>query len=413
MTLTGWCRNLVPVVLFSLACSDPNAPGAATELDELPRELTVAEQKIIGAGNAFAFDLLREVNSAQRSENVFISPLSASMALGMTMNGTAGTTFDAMRSSLRLGTASREDINAGYKSLITLLQSLDKSTDFRIANSIWYEKTFPFHASFITESQNFFDAKVSALDFADPGSVNTINSWVNEATNKKIPTIIDAIDRDMVMYLINAIYFKGTWRSQFDKSKTANAPFFALDGSSASVPLMTQKSSIAIASGNNYTAVDLPYGNSAFSMTVILPDKGTDVNAFAETMTLEKWQALDATFHERETTLFLPRFKLEWKRKLNPDLESLGMGIAFQGNVADFTRMSPLGNKLFIDEVIQKTFVDVNEEGTEAAAVTSVGVMQTSIPAPVRVDRPFIFAIREKLSGTILFVGKIVKLPAN
>ena len=414
MTLTGLCRTLAPVALFTLACNSPGEPGGSpAELKELPRQLTAAEQKLIGAGNAFAFDLLREINTTQRSENVFISPLSASMALGMTMNGANGTTFDAMRSALRLGTASREDINAGYNSLITLLRGLDKATDFRIANSIWYEKTFPFHASFITESQNFFDAKVAALDFGDPAAVNTINSWVNEATNKKIPTIIDTIDDDMVMFLINAIYFKGTWRSQFDKSKTTDAPFFALDGSSAAVPLMTQTSSLAAATGNNYTAVDLPYGNSAFSMTVVLPNKGTDINAFAEAMTLEKWQALDATFNVRETTLFLPRFKLEWKRKLNPDLEKLGMGIAFSDGFADFTRMSPMGNNLVIDEVIQKTFVDVNEEGTEAAAVTSVGVGVTSAPAPIRVDRPFMFAIREKLSGTILFVGKIVKLPAK
>ena len=413
MTLTGVCRTLVPVALFTLACNSPGEPGASSELKALPRELTVPEQKLIGAGNAFAFDLLREINTAQRSENVFISPLSASMALGMTMNGANGTTFDAMRSSLRLGSASREDINAGYKSLIALLRGLDKATDFRLANSVWYEKTFPFNASFISESQDFFDAKVSGLDFGDPGSVKTINSWVNEATGKKIPTILESIDDDMVMYLINAIYFKGTWRSQFDKSKTANAPFFALDGSSASVPLMTQTSSIAVATGGNYTAVDLPYGNSAFSMTVILPDKGTDINTFAEGMTIEKWKALDATFHVRETILFLPRFTLEWKRTLNPDLRKLGMGIAFDEGFADFTRMSPLGNKLIIDEVIQKTFVDVNEEGTEAAAVTSVGVTVTSAPAPIRVDRPFMFAIREKLSGTILFVGKIVKLPAK
>jgi serine protease inhibitor len=406
MTLTGLCRTIAPLALFTLACTSPGEPGASTELEALPRELSVGEQKLIGAGNAFAFDLLREINTSQRSENVFISPLSASMALGMTMNGANGTTFDAMRSALRLGTASREDINEGYRSLITLLRGLDKATDFRIANSIWYEKTFPFHASFISESQNFFDARVSALDFADPGSVNTINSWVNEATNKKIPTIIETIDDDMVMYLINAIYFKGTWRNQFDKSKTANAPFFALDGSSASVPLMTQTSSIGVATGGNYTAVDLPYGNSAFSMTVVLPQKGTDINAFAEAMTLEKWQALAATFNVRETTLFLPRFTLEWKRKLNPDLEKLGMGTAFQEGFADFTRMSPEGNRLIIDEVIQKTFVEVNEEGTEAAAVTSVGVGVTSAPAPIRVDRPFMFAIREKLSGTILFVGK-------
>ena len=409
MTLTGLCRTLAPVALLALACSDPSAPAASTKLEALPRDLSVAERNLISGSNAFAFDLLREINADQRSENVFISPLSASMALGMTLNGAAGPTFDAMRSTLRFGTASREDIVSGYKSLIDLLRELDKSTDFRIANSIWYEKSFPFNASFISESRQYFDAEVSPLDFRDIASVGKINDWVNEATGKKIPTIVEEIPDDQVMYLINAIYFKGSWRSQFDKSKTANAPFFALDGSSASVPMMTETATFGVAHGSNYIGVDLPYGNSAYSMTVVLPNSGTDINAFAESMTLEKWQSIGATMNEGETTLFLPRFKLEWKRTLNDDLAALGMGIAF--TAADFTRMSPRGNELVIDNVIQKTFVDVNEEGTEAAAVTSVGVTVTSAPAPIRIDRPFLVAIRERLSGTVLFIGKIVKLP--
>jgi serine protease inhibitor len=409
MTLTGLCRTLAPVALFALACSDPSSPAASTKLETLPRDLSVAEKNLISGSNAFAFDLLREINIDQRTENVFVSPLSASMALGMTMNGAAGSTFDAMRSTLRLGTATREDIISGYKSLIDLLRDLDKSTDFRIANSIWYEKSFPFNASFISESEQYFDAEVSPLDFRDNASVGKINSWVNDATGKKIPTIIDQIPPDEVMYLINAIYFKGAWRSRFDKSKTADAPFFALDGSSKNVPMMMQSATFGVAYGADYTAVDLPYGNSAFTMTIVLPNPGTDINAFAESMTLEKWQALDASLHERPIPLFLPRFKLEWEKTLNDDLASLGMGMAFIS--ADFTRMSPEGKRLIIDKVLQKTFVDVNEEGTEAAAATIVGMVPVSAPAPVRVDRPFMVAIRERLSGTILFIGKIVTLP--
>ena len=410
MTLTGLCRTLAPAVLLALACGDPSGPAASARLDALPRDLTVAERNLISGSNAFAFDLLRELNTSQRSENVFISPLSASMALGMTLNGAEGETFDAMRNTLRFGTASREDVNASYRSLIDLLRGLDKSTDFRIANSIWYEKTFPFNASFISESQQFFDAKVTPLDFRDNASVATINAWVNEATGKKIPTIVDQISDSTVMYLIDAIYFKGSWHNRFDKSKTANAPFFAIDGSSAAVPMMTQTASLGVAHGSNYVAVDLPYGNSAYTMTVVLPDEGTDINAFAEGMTLEKWKAIDATLHVGETTLFLPRFSVEWKGLLNDALADLGMGIAFTS--ADFSRMSPRGKELVIDKVLQKTFVDVNEEGTEAAAVTSVEIGVTSAPQPIRVDRPFVFAIRERLSGTILFVGKIVRLPA-
>ena len=408
MTLTGVCRILVPATLAALACSDPSGPGET--ITSLPRPLTVAEQKLIGGSNAFAFDLLRQVNTAQRGSNVFISPLSASMALGMTANGAAGSTYDAMRSTLRLGDASRQEVNEGYKSLIDLLRGLDKSTDFRIANSIWYEQTFPFNEPFLAESKSFFDAEVKGLDFSSPSALTTINSWVNQSTNSKIPTILDDIDDAEVMFLINAIYFKGSWQKQFDKSKTAPAPFFALDGSTASVPLMHQSVPLRVAHTSTYTAVDLLYGNSAYAMTVVLPNQNVSVNTLAESLTGESWKSLEESFSEHQSEFYFPRFKLEWKRVLNSDLRALGMGIAFDN--ADFTPMSPRGRELVITKVIQKTFVDVNEEGTEAAAATSVGIGLTSAPSAIRVDRPFLFVIRERFSGTIMFMGKIVKLPA-
>ena len=408
MTLTRACKVLVPVTLAALACSDPSGPGET--ITSLPRPLTVAEQKLIGGSNAFAFDLLRQVNTAQRGSNVFISPLSASMALGMTANGAAGSTYDAMRSTLRLGDASRQEINEGYKSLIALLRSLDKSTDFRIANSIWYEQTFPFNEPFLAESKSFFDAEVKGLDFRSPSALTAINSWVNQSTNNKIPAILDEIDDAEVMFLINAIYFKGVWQKQFDKSKTAQAPFFALDGSTASVPLMHQSVPLRVAHTSTYTAVDLLYGNSAYAMTVVLPNQNVSVNTLAESLTGESWKELEESFSEHQSELYFPRFKLEWKRVLNEDLRALGMGVAF--DAADFTPMSPRGRELVITKVIQKTFVDVNEEGTEAAAATSVGIGLTSAPSAIRVDRPFLFVIRERFSGTIMFMGKIVKLPA-
>lgn len=408
MPLTGVRRILLPATLAALACSDPSGPGET--ITSLPRPLTVVEQKLIGGSNAFAFDLLRQVNTAQRGSNVFVSPLSASMALGMTANGAAGSTYDAMRSTLRLGDASRQEINEGYKSLIALLRGLDRSTDFRIANSIWYEQTFPFNEPFLAESKSFFDAEVKGLDFTSPSALTTINSWVNQSTNSKIPTILDDIDDAEVMFLINAIYFKGVWQKQFDKSKTAQAPFFALDGSTASVPLMHQSVPLRVARTSTYTAVDLLYGNSAYAMTVLLPHENVGVNTLAESLTGEGWKSLEESFTEHQSEFYFPRFKLEWKRVLNSDLRALGMGIAFDN--ADFTPMSPRGRELVLTKVIQKTFVDVNEEGTEAAAATSVGIGLVSAPSAIRVDRPFLFVIRERFSGTIMFMGKIVKLPA-
>ena len=401
-------RSTLLVAVIASGCSESTAPEGP--INALPRDLSAAETKVIEGSNDFAFDLFRTGNLAQHKINVFISPLSASMALGMTAGGANGPTYDEMRSALRLSGATREEVGGGYKSLIALLTGLDPKTNFAIANSIWYEKTIPFNASFLDESKQYFDAQVTALDFADPSAVTTINSWVSDKTNNKIPTILESIAKEEVMFLVNAIYFKGTWQKQFDKAKTVDAPFHAADGTTAMVPMMARAKGVHFTANAEYSAVDLPYGNSAFTMTVVLPTG--DIDAFAESIDRPKWNSLVSSLHESDAEVFLPRFRIEWKRELNDDLKQLGMQLAFTPDNADFTRMSPLGLQLYLTKVVQKTFVDVDEEGTEAAAATLVGVGLTSAPPVFRADRPFLIVIRERLSGTILFIGKIAKLPA-
>jgi len=318
-----------------------------------------------------------------------------------------------MRTTLGFGDATQEDINEGYRSLIALLRGLDPGTDFRIANSIWSRLGFPFEQSFFSAGKTFFDAEISPLDFGDPASLVTINDWVKRSTSGKIPKILDAIDGDDVMFLINAIYFKGNWQYTFDKSETQDAPFTALDGAARPVPLMHQEATLRYLEKPEFQAVDLLYGNGAFAMTVILPRDGADANALVGSLNETEWNRWLEGFQERTVDLFLPKFKLEYERKMNDDLTALGMGVAFQPYVADFGRMSPRGRELFISFVKQKTYVDVYEEGTEAAAVTVTGISVVSVgppPVTMRVDRPFVFAIRERFSGTILFVGKIAKL---
>src|SRR5215217_338028 len=183
MTLPRWCKALVPAAVLLSACSDSSGPGRPQPIDSLPRQLSVGEQKLIAGSNAFAFDLLRAVNASDRAANVFISPLSASMALGMTMNGAAGTTYDAMHSTLRFGDLARADVNESYKSLIALLRGLDNTTQFAIANSIWYQQDWPFNDQFLTESKSYFDAEVKGLDLTKAASADVINAWVNEATS--------------------------------------------------------------------------------------------------------------------------------------------------------------------------------------------------------------------------------------
>jgi serpin B len=361
--------------------------------------------------NDFTFSLLKTVNTSPDS-NVFVSPLSASFALGMTMNGAAGTTYDQMRSALAFGTSSDADINEGYRSLIALLRGLDPDVDLRIANSIWYDTRLPVEQGFVDKSRTYFDASVAGLSFTDPSSVTRVNTWVSGATAGKIPTIVDNLDDGLVMLLINAIYFKGSWRERFDPALTIDAPFHGVRGDQPA-KLMHRHGSMAHLGTPDFDAVDLPYGNAAFTMTVVLPRPGKSVEDVARSLQSTQWSTWMSQMFASDVDLYLPRFRLEWSRRMNADLQSLGMRDAFVDGGADFTRLSPLGRQLFISYVKQKTFVEVNEEGTEAAAATAVGVGITSAPQSVsmRVDRPFLLAIRERLTLTIVFAGKIVRLP--
>jgi serpin B len=398
---------------IAAACSSATGPGAddpPAKLDRPPRALRAAEVELVGAANAFSFDLFRRLSAAQKDSNVFTSPLSASMALGMAMNGAAGTTYEQMRATLGFRTATDQEIGESYKSLIALLRGLDPAVDVRIANSIWYAAGFPFTQSFLDAGQSWFDAKVTSLDFASPSAPATINGWVSTATAGKIPTILDRIEDGQVMFLINAIYFKGSWREKFDPAQTRDAQFRGVAGSQP-MKLMHRHGTVASLRTPDFAAVDLPYGNSAYTMTVVLPNEGKSVDAVAASLSATDWATWTSQFHEGELDVELPRFKLEWERMLIPDLRALGMRDAFLDGGADFTRMSPRGRELFISVVKQKTYVDVNEEGTEAAAVTNVGVSLTSAPLPFRVDRPFVFVIRERLTGTVIFIGKIVRMP--
>ena len=402
------------VTALALAgCSRLTEPGGPpTELHALPRNLSATEQQLIDASNSFSFALWSKVSAAQPNQNVFISALSASYALGMTLNGAANQSFDQMRGALQVDGVSQQDINAGYKSLTALLTSLDPSVTLRIANSIWYRQTFRVNQSFIDAGKSYFDANVAGLNFNDvSGSLGTINGWVSQKTNGKIPTVLNEIDPADVMFLINALYFHGSWRAKFDPSRTTDDQFTTAPGVTQPMRLMHRQDGMQYSETPSYQAVDLPYGNGAFAMTVLLPKAGTDIETFSATLTGASWRSLSSSFADAEVDLSLPKFTLKYERTMNDDLKALGMVAPFDPDAADFSRMSP--ESAFINFVKQNTFVNVDEEGTEAAAVTVVAVQPTSIEAgPVmRVDRPFLFVIHERLSGTVLFMGKVVRIP--
>jgi serpin B len=388
------------------------------KITALPRNLSAGEQALVGASNGFAGGLLGAVNATRLDENVFISPLSASIALGMTMNGAVGQTYEEMRATLGYGAMSRDEINANYKSLIALLQGLDAKVDFRIANSIWTRQSFAalVDPTFVQDARNYFDASVTSLDFTATSAPATINAWAKTSTNGKIDKVIESISDTLVMFLMNAIYFKGDWRNGFDKAKTQPEAFRTMGGATVQVPMMHQVETMRYANIGDRTAVELGYGGDAFAMTIILPAPNESVNDLAATVTPALWQSLDAASREQEVDLTMPRFRLEWKGQFKEPLKTMGMRQPFVEGGADFSRLSPSrGTELFISFVQQNTFVDVNEIGTEAAAVTTVGIGLTSMPVRpvVRVDRPFLFVIRERLTGTLLFVGKIVEPSAS
>lgn len=404
---------LIGTLTAATACSITDPPGPPEQLTALPRSLTADEAAVAGAANDFAFTLLKRLSTQQPAENVFVSPLSVSMALGMAMNGAAGTTLDQMRTTLGFGAKELASINAGYRGLIALEAGLDPSTTFDIANSVWHRSTFPFHQTYLDALKTSFDADVRAAPF-NSTTVTDVNKWVSDQTNARITNILDEIKPDDVMFLINAIYFKGSWRDGFDPAATHDALFTRIDGTTQTVKMMSRPSTrgkIRIGMLNGTQVGELAYGNGAFVMTILVPGGQANVNDVAASLDTLAWRGFIGAMgtSEVKADVALPRFTMEYERELSADLKALGMPVAFDA-AADFSGMSPLGADLFISFVKHKTFVKVDEVGTEAAAVTNVGMSFTSGPPSLRVDRPFIFAIRERFSGTILFMGKIVRL---
>lgn len=405
---------LVPALALLTACNDPVAPGAERPLTELPRALTTSERAIIAGSNDFAFGLMRQVAAQSASDsNLFISPLSVSAALGMTMNGTAGETQAQFRRALGFGDLPLEGANDAYASLTALLRGIDGGVDFRIANSTWADAGFPVRPEFAARVRASFGAEARSLDLQAPTSKYVINDWVKAATNGKIPAILTDVPASAVMYLINAIYFNGSWRSRFDPANTGPAPFRREDGTAATMTAMNQRGRFAYRDGDGYRSLDLPYGRGAFTMTVLLPDSGVTTAALLARLADGEWAQASTFADTLEVDLRLPKFTLEDEHTLNVPLQSLGIVNAFDAGLADFSPLSPEGEQLEISEVKHKTFVDVHERGTEAAAATSVGIIRVCACTPqFLADRPFVFVLRERFSGAILFIGRLAKPPA-
>ncbi|MFZ4581185.1 MAG: serpin family protein [Paludibacter sp.] len=406
-------KNLVFTLLsLLLLASCKDAEPLTVGEDAKPITLTVSMQKRVSQDNEFALDLFKKTMADSKETNLFISPLSVSVALGMAWNGANGQTKTEMETALKMSGMTVSDINNYYKVMQSTLPSMDPTTKLSIANSLWYKTGFPVKTDFLKVNTDYFNAYVKEMDFSKAWAVDTINNWCSAKTNKMIPTVLTEIPSDIVMYLVNAVYFKGIWRKKFDKANTKEANFTNELGNAMKVNMMYQKDTFGYKSDAFAQYLDMPYGNKAFSMTVILPADGKTPNDVLTSLTEEKWNSIISYMPTSEVEVYLPRFSNKNNLSLIPPLQNMGMNLAFS-DYADFTKIADAN--LLISSIKHVTNIEVTELGTEAAAVTIIGVGVTSIPikppTPVfNVNKPFLYVIREKSTGVILFIGKMGKV---
>lgn len=390
--------------ILLINCTGSNDPNI-----EKTRPLNEIEKKIVSSNSIFAIKLFKEVNRLEEEKNIVISPLSVSYALGMTVNGANKQTRDDMLKTLELYGLTIEEINQSYYSLKDLLMNLDNKVNSEIYNSIWYRNTWQFEQRFLDVCNKYYDALVTSLDFNDvENTKKIINNWIKDKTRGKIQEIVEEIDPSTIMFLINAIYFKALWTYKFDPKNTKDDFFYKINGDVQNCKLMNLETNLKYYEDQDVQIVDLPYSNRKYSMTIILPKNIDSFNENLEKLSLELLNQWLHNLKIDSVLLWLPKFKNEYKISLKKTLSNLGMGIAFS-STADFTNMHNC-NCIYIHDVIHKTFIEIDENGTEAAAVTSVEIRETSY-SPVKImkiNRPFLFILRENHSGTILFIGKII-----
>jgi serpin B len=371
--------------------------------------LTALDEQKISADNAFTFRLFKNIDSASSTDtNLFVSPLSVSFALGMTSNGALGSTLDAFKNTLNFAGLTQDQINSYYNNLITNLPKLDPNTTINIANSIWYRQGFSVEQPFLQTNSNYFHAQIQALDFTSPSAISTINDWVNSQTKGKIPTIINNIPSNAVMYLINAMYFKSAWNEKFDPSQTRAANFYLANNSFVSTDFMNATVDANWYNDASVTVAELPYSNKKYSMVIVMPSSSTgSLSTLLAGLDASQWDTWMSKLQPAKLPVSLPKFKFSYQKLLNNPLADLGLAIAF----TDYANFSLINNTeaLKIDKVVHKAFIETDEDGTTAAAATSVGVV-TSVAfntPQVIANHPFMFAIRERSSGLILFTGVV------
>ena len=412
MKKTIWYTLAAILICFNFACNKADTSEAEEVKPAEPINLTTRQAEKANTDNAFSFKMFKEVSALAKEPNTFFSPLSLNMALGMLYNGTSGETRTEMEEVLGMAGFSETEINEYYQKMSQALLKIDPLTEISIANSIWYRIGFPVKQPFIDINKKYFDAEVKSLDFKKSDAADIINKWCAEKTKNRIKEIVESpIGDDIVMYLINALYFKSKWQFEFDKKNTKRDDFTKVGNQKVKVNMMEQTTTLPYYADQYLQCVEMPYGNEAFSMVAILPADNMNIDQLIEHLDNDKWQNVVSNLYERNVWVKFPRFKIECDIPLKEPVKNVGMKRIFEAdgglsNIADAD--------LFVSNIKQKTFVEVNEEGTEAAAVTAIEIGVTSYdpnakPQSIQffADRPFLYLIKEKSTGAILFIGRM------
>jgi serine protease inhibitor len=397
-------KKILPLLsLVALAaCNDTVTPDNEVRAVSIPLAVSTGT-------TSFALDFWKQLQVTQPTEdNLFVSPLSLHMALGMLLNGAENQTAQEILKTLKMEGVTIEELNTAYYTLINELPKADSRVKLGLANSMWYRKGFAVESNFQDVLKKSFQAEVKGLEFNDTAK-DMINQWASDKTAGKIKKVIDEVKPEHVMFLLNALYFKGDWATQFDSKNTVDTPFKLHNGGEKQVKMMFTVADLKMASTSEYSAVQLPYANGQFNMTIIVPKEEHNVAEITSGFSQEKWNALQtSSLASRKVRIGLPRFSLDYSVKLNATLDKMGISKVFT-DAAELGKISKAAN-LKVDFVKQDAYLNIDEKGSEAAAVTSIGIVLTSLPSVSEVicDRPFLLIISEKTSNTILFMGRIM-----
>ncbi len=378
------------------------------------------DEKFTDAGLKFSFDLFAKIFDGNKQSNLFISPYSVFHALLLARSGAQDDTLKAMDETLGLSGLEALTIYESVTKLNSMTQKADpEKVELSVANSLWLKKgDLKFLDEFISVNKKYFDAEVSMLDF-DPAAVATMNKWVSDKTRGRITDILKEISPDAIAFLINAIYFKGKWSNEFDKALTKEDVFTTAAGAKIKHSMMSDEGSFFYHEDEDVQLISLPYGNGTISMYVFLPAEKSGLEKFQKTLNFETWKKYMGLMQKKTGKIVLPRFKMDYSVSMSDTLKAMGMGLAFDELKANFRKIAipPPNYNICISRVIHKAFVEVNEEGTEAAAATVVEMSRPgSAPGPeppkpfeMIVNRPFLFTIVNNQTHSILFIGTIAE----